>query len=132
MEEPKNQLNIPPQEGDPKPEKKVKRKFSLKVKNILDGNFLTRERVIGLLPYLGFVTMLGVVLIFNTNYADKTIIEIGKTKRMNEELRYEYIVTKSKLMQLSRQSQLVKTVASTGLKESTVPPRKILIENEEE
>ncbi|HNX43615.1 MAG TPA: FtsL-like putative cell division protein [Bacteroidales bacterium] len=132
MDEPKNQLNIPSKEEDPKPEKKAKRKFSLKVKNILDGNFLTRERVIGLLPYLGFVTMLGVVLIFNTNYADKTIIEIGKTKRMNEELRYEYIVTKSKLMQLSRQSQLVKTIASTGLKESTVPPRKILIEKAEE
>jgi hypothetical protein len=128
MEEPRNQNIEPQQEDAPQPKKKVKRKLGLGIKSVLDGNFLTRDKVIGLLPFLGFVTIIGVLLIFNSNHADKTIIEISKTKRLNEELRYEYIVTKSKLMQLSRQSQLAKTLASTGLKESTIPPKKILIE----
>jgi hypothetical protein len=128
MEEPRNQYIEPQQEEVHQPKKKVRRKLGLGIKSVLDGNFLTRDKVIGLLPFLGFVTILGVLLIFNSNYADKTIIEISKTKRLNEELRYEYIVTKSKLMQLSRQSQLAKTLASTGLKESTIPPKKILIE----
>jgi hypothetical protein len=128
MEEPKNQLTEDPGEDTPKPVKKTRGWFATVIKNILDGNFLTREKVIGLLPYLGFVTGLGVLLIFNSNSAERTIIEIGKTKRMNEELRYEYIVTKAKLMQLSRQSQLVKTLAPTGIKESTVPPKKIMVE----
>jgi hypothetical protein len=128
MEEPQNQYIEPQQEETPQPKKKAKRKIGLGIKSVLDGNFLTRDKVIGLLPFLGFVTILGVLLIFNSNHADKIIIEISKTKRLNEELRYEYIVTKSKLMQLSRQSQLAKTLASTGLKESTIPPKKILIE----
>lgn len=100
------------------------------MKSVLDGNIFTNVKVIGLLPYLGFITGLGILLIFNANYAERTIIEIGKTKRLNEELRYEYITTKAKLMQLSRQSQLVKTLASSGLKESTVPPKKILVEKD--
>ncbi len=131
MEEPKNQLAGQPDEPAPQPSKKARSRFAMSVKSVLDGNFLTRSKAIALLPYLGFVTILGVLLIFNSNYADKTIINISKTKKLNEELRYEYIVTKSKLMQLSRQSQLVKTLANTGLKESTIPPRKVLIDTGE-
>lgn len=128
MEEKKNQFAESVEEEKPGAVKKNRRRFTAGIKSVLDGNFLTREKVIGLLPYLGFVTGLGVLLIFNSNFADKTVIEIGKTKRLNEELRYEYIVTKAKLMQISRQSELVNTLANTGLKESTVPPQKLLVE----
>ena len=120
-----------PEAAENQPRKKRKRRFASGVRSVLDGNFLTRDKVIGLLPYLGFLTILGILLIFNSNYADKTIIEISKTKRLNEELRYEYITTKARLMQLSRQSQLVKALASTGLKESKAPPKKIISETTE-
>lgn len=130
MEETKNQITESQPEQTAKPEKKGLKRLTSGMKSILDGNIFTNVKVIGLLPYLAFITGLGILLIFNTNYADRTIIEIGKTKRLNEELRYEYITTKAKLMQLSRQSQLVKTLASTGLKESTIPPKKILVETD--
>jgi hypothetical protein len=130
MEETKNQITESQPEQTAKPAKKGLKRLTSGMKSILDGNIFTNVKVIGLLPYLAFITGLGILLIFNTNYADRTIIEIGKTKRLNEELRYEYITTKAKLMQLSRQSQLVKTLASTGLKESTIPPKKILVETD--
>jgi hypothetical protein len=46
-----------------------------------------------------------------------------------QELRFNYISTKSKLMQSSRQSELVHRLEARGIKESKIPPRKIIIES---
>lgn len=102
------------------------------VKSILEGSFLVRDKVIGLLPFLIFLTGIGVLYIFNSNYANRTIITIGKTKKQIEEQRFEYINTKSKLMQTTRQSEIAKRLQSSGLKESKTPPRKIVIDQTNE
>jgi hypothetical protein len=99
-----------------------------KVKSILEGSFLVRDKVIRLLPFLIFLTGIGLLYIFNSNYANRTIISISKTKRQIEEQRFEYINTKSKLMQTTRQTEIAKRLQNSGLKESKTPPRKILIE----
>ena len=99
-----------------------------KVKSILEGSFLAREKVIGLLPFLIFLTAIGLLYIFNSNYANRTIITISKTKKQIEEQRFEYINTKSKLMQTTRQTEIAKRLQYSGLKESKTPPRKIVIE----
>lgn len=98
------------------------------LKSILEGSFLVREKVIRLLPFLIYLTIFGVLYIFNSNYANRTIISISKTKKQIEEQRFEYINTKSKLMQTTRQTEIAKKLLSTGLKESKIPPRKIVIE----
>jgi hypothetical protein len=99
-----------------------------KVKSILEGSFLVRKKVIALLPFLLFLTGIGLLYIFNSNYANHTIISISKTKKQIEEQRFEYINTKSKLMQTTRQTEIAKRLQNSGLKESKTPPRKILIE----
>ena len=131
----RNTLNIEP-EVDPTPAepkaakqtKSTKKPRGGKVKSILEGSFLVREKVIGLLPFLVFLTCIGLLYIFNSNYANRTIISISKTKKQIEEQRFEYINTKSKLMQISRQTEIAKRLQNSGLKESKTPPRKILIE----
>lgn len=95
------------------------------LKWILDGSFLSRENIRKQFPFLVFLTFLGVVYIFSNNYADKIVIEINKTKKQLEELRFDYITTKAKLMQTSRQSQLVKILAPKGIREALEPPAKI-------
>jgi len=100
-----------------------------KIKSVLEGSFLVREKVIGLLPFLIFLTGIGLLYIFNSNFANRTIISISKTKKQIEEQRFEYINTKSKLMQTTRQTEIAKRLQNSGLKESKTPPRKILIEN---
>jgi len=102
------------------------------VKSILEGSFLVREKVIGLLPFLIFLTGIGLLYIFNSNYANRTIISISKTKKQIEEQRFEYINTKSKLMQTTRQTEIAKRLQYSGLKESKTPPRKILIDQTSE
>jgi hypothetical protein len=115
--------------AEPKPEKKPKAgKKPSGVKSILEGSFLVREKVIGLLPFLIFLTCIGLLYIFNSNYANRTIISISKTKKQIEEQRFEYINTKSKLMQTTRQTEIAKRLQNSGLKESKTPPRKIVIE----
>jgi len=117
--------------AEPKPAKQPKSKGKSsggKVKSILEGSFLVRNKVIGLLPFLVFLTGIGLLYIFNSNYANRTIISISKTKKQIEEQRFEYINTKSKLMQTTRQTEIAKRLQNSGLKESKIPPRKILIE----
>ncbi len=103
-----------------------------KVKSILEGSFLVREKVIGLLPFLIFLTAIGLLYIFNSNYANRTIISIGKTKKQIEEQRFEYINTKSKLMQTTKQSEIARRLQYSGLKESKTPPRKIVVDKTNE
>jgi hypothetical protein len=103
-----------------------------KIKGILEGSFLVREKVIGLLPFLVFLTGIGLLYIFNSNYANRTIITISKTKKQIEEQRFEYINTKSKLMQTTRQTEIAKRLQYSGLKESKTPPRKIVIDHTNE
>jgi len=133
MAELRNTINIeePEVAAEPKPAKqpKIKKKASAgNVKSILEGSFLIRDKVIRLLPFLLFLTGIGLLYIFNSNYANRTIISISKTKKQIEEQRFEYINTKAKLMQTTRQTEIAKRLQNRGLKESKTPPRKILIE----
>jgi len=133
MNEIRNTINIEPEEvvEDPKTEKQKKTKnksSSGTVKSIFDGSFLAREKAIKLLPFLIYLTAIGLLYIFNSNYANRTIITISKTKKQIEEQRFEYINTKSKLMQTSRQTEIAKRLVNSGLKESKIPPRKIVID----
>ncbi len=136
----RNTINIEPEEvaADPgkvaespksaKPTKGKGKSSAGKVKSILEGSFLVRDKVIGLLPFLIFLTAIGLLYIFNSNYANRTIITIGKTKKQIEEQRFEYINTKSKLMHTTRQSEIAKRLEYSGLKESKIPPRKIVVD----
>lgn len=142
MAELRNTINIEPEEVAAEPKilsaeertgKKAKGKSrgkhaGGKVKSILEGSFLVREKMIGLLPFLVFLTGIALLYIFNSNYANRTIITISKTKKQIEEQRFEYINTKSKLMQITRQTEIAKRLQYSGLKESKTPPRKILID----
>lgn len=146
MTELRNTINIEPEEVAAEPKvlpaedqsgKKTKskskgRQAGGKIKGILEGSFLVREKVIGLLPFLVFLTGIGLLYIFNSNYANRTIITISKTKKQIEEQRFEYINTKSKLMQTTRQTEIAKRLQNSGLKESKTPPRKILIDQTKE
>lgn len=114
------------QSEDPvKPVKKV-RKGRKAVKEFLGGDYLTREWVIDNLPYLLYVAVLAIIYIGNTYYTEKKFKDIERTKNELKELRYQYITTKSVLMFRSRQSEISRQAMVYGLKETMLPPYKIL------
>ena len=95
--------------------------------SIVGGSFLTRNNLVKQVRFILFVTLIGVFYIANSYNAEKTIIEISRIKRELEELRFEYITTKSNLMFHSKQSEVAIKLKSTGVKESLVPPVKIYV-----
>ena len=97
------------------------------VSGFLDGKFLTRENLGKQIPFILYITFMGVLYIANSYNAEKTIIDISKTKRELEELRFSYITTKSELMFHSKQSEVAAKVENRGIKESLVPPAKLYV-----
>lgn len=78
-------------------------------------------------PFTIFLTILALLYISNTFYAEKTIRKIYDTKKELKELRFEFLTNKSELMHRSKQSEVAKSVSVLGLKESRTPPFKIII-----
>ncbi len=101
------------------------------VKSLLSGSFLSRGQVVNALPYLFFLTFLGICYIANGYQAERLIRSLYKTNNELKELRSEYITTKSELMYVSKQSEVAKATAKMGLRELTAPPKKIIVDQEE-
>ncbi|HOP13289.1 FtsL-like putative cell division protein [Lentimicrobium sp.] len=93
--------------------------------SIVDGSFLTRDNLVKQVPFILFLTLIAIFYIANSFNAEKTIIDISRTKKELQELRYEYITTKSNLMFHSKQSEVASRLKNSGLKESLEPPVKI-------
>ncbi len=106
--------------------------FKKSLRNILGGNFLAQTGMINLLPFLFFITFLTILYIANIYYAEKDIREFNALKKELKELRYEYITSKSNLMNVSKQSEITRRLLGSGVKESVVPPYKIFIELKED
>lgn len=109
---------------------KKQKKDRRPIHDILGGDYLSRESVIGNLPFLIFVALLALIYIANTYYADKTVKEIEKTKVELKELRFIYTTTKSNLMYHSKQTEIARRAFLLGLKETMIPPYKIFYSND--
>ncbi|MEE4257448.1 MAG: FtsL-like putative cell division protein [Bacteroidales bacterium] len=94
--------------------------------NVLGGNFLRREGSVRMLPYLLFLAIMVMFYIANTYHAEKKEREIQALRKELKELRYEYITTRSELMHQSQQSEVATKLLDTDIKESRVPPVKVI------
>ncbi len=92
---------------------------------ILDGSFLTREKVIRLIPFILYLMFLAIIQVAMSYRAEKTWFEINALKSQMNELRYHYITSKSELMSVGRQSEVALRLKDRGLREATVPPTKL-------
>lgn len=108
-----------------KPVKKSRR-GSKAIQEILGGDYLSQEKVVGNIPYLFYIALLAMLYIANTYYTEKKFKDIERTKTELKELRYQYITTKSALMFMGRQSEISRKAELLGLKESLLPPYKIM------
>jgi len=119
-----------------KPSKTVQKasKVMRPMLQFVSGNFLVKEDVMDRLPYILFLVFMGLVYIANGYMAQDTVRKISKTSSELKELRSEFITIQSDLMYTTKQSELVKILEERdlGLVESTDPPRKLVLTEEEE
>ncbi|MDA3819574.1 MAG: FtsL-like putative cell division protein, partial [Candidatus Delongbacteria bacterium] len=97
---------------------------------VLDGSLLTRENVIKQLPFIIFLTLLGLIYITNRYHAEKVFVLTEETRKEIRELRSEKISVQSELMRKSRQQEVLKMLKQQGseLKYAQEPPVKIVYE----
>lgn len=76
-------------------------------------------------PYALYISLITIIYVANSHYADKTVRQIAKTKAEVEDLRADYTTLKADYMFAGKQSEVAKSVLSEGLEESSSPPYKI-------
>lgn len=100
-------------------------------KDVMTGNIFTRDYIIVHLPFFFYLAFLALLYIANGYLAEDAVRKLNRVGNEIKELRSEYITTKSELMYQSKQSELAATINRKGfeLRESTAPPKKILVES---
>ncbi len=84
-----------------------------------DGNFVK------FMPHIAFVTVLGIIYIWNSHQMDKTIRTIDALEVEVADLRADYTTLKAAYMKASKQTEVAKRVKELGLIESIEPVKKI-------
>ena len=97
------------------------------VSSFLSGRFLISEATLKYLPFVLFLALLSLCYIANGYYAESNDRQLDKLNSELGELRTRYVIAKSKLMYLSKESQVAQAAAAMGLKEALVPPNKIVV-----
>ena len=119
---------LPPQDPPAGSEEEAHREPRVKIRELLDGTILVREDIRKQLPFVLFLTFLGIVYIGNRFYAEKMVRQISEIKTEVTNLRAEQITTTAELMNISRPSEVTVLVRerNIGLKESVEPPMKLV------
>ena len=126
----------------PKPKKQKEKKEGYKLpepvkealetpKDIFSGDIIEGKEPVKIINLLIWLTVLGFLYITNNYWAEEKIREINREEKVLKELRYKYISTKSKLMTMSRQSEVVKRLRSRGYKENKEPLKVIKVTKED-
>jgi hypothetical protein len=92
---------------------------------------VSKEAATEMLPFLLFLSVLGMLYIGNSHIAMKNIRNIDKLNKEVKELSWEYKSLKADLMFKSKLTEVAKKVDTLGIKTLTEPPRKIIISNNE-
>jgi cell division protein FtsL len=101
--------------------------FIRNIRPILDGSIISRERTEKNFPFIFYIILLIILFISNTFHAQDTQREIIRTKEEVKVLRIKSIYVKSLLMESTRPTKMAELVKGMGLKESEVPPQKIIV-----
>ena len=127
MKEPTPSVEEQEKAKEPKPAKN--NKVIRSVASVVSGSFLSRETTLKNLPFIFFLSFLAICYIANGYYADDQVRKVNRLNNEIKELRTRYIVVKDSLVIKSKQTEVAKALArqQTGIKESVVPPKKIII-----
>ena len=123
-------MNTLKEEKKPK-DKKETGTVSKSLATVFSGNYLSSDNVVKSLPFIFFLTFLGILYIANGYYAQRTVRDLQTVGNELKALRSEYITIKSDLNYSSKQSQVAQATEPYGINESTVPPTKIVVSEEE-
>lgn len=112
-----------------KKEKISKRSSTAGLKSILGGTVLASEKVTGQLPFVFFLAFLGIALITNRYWTEKTIRKMEMVRDSLKEYKAESVIHETQLMYINRPSEVTKRVIERkiDLVEPVVPAKRITV-----
>lgn len=99
--------------------------------SLMNGTFLTRERVLGNMPFILFCAGLMILYISYGYSTERIVRDLNSTDAELKELRSEYITVRASLEKQEQQSHVAAGIGDLGLRESRVPPMKIALDKKE-
>lgn len=117
---------IQPHKNDEKKTTPKKKKSSFLL-DVVGGDLFAKQTVTKQLPFVVYAVVLMMLYITNTYIGEDVNRVIMEQNRVLENKHIEYIYNMSEITKLTMQSQLVKKLDKTGIKESVEPLKKITI-----
>jgi cell division protein FtsL len=83
------------------------------------------KAIVNNIPFLAFIALLCVLYISNSHRAIEMQRELNAQNKELKELRWKYVDTKSRLMQVKTETHVMKNAERLGLKPALLPAYKI-------
>lgn len=94
--------------------------------------FITTDDATRALPFVLFIAFLGMIYIGNRHLAEKNVRRIDQLNKEVKELSWGYKVAKADLAYKSTLTEVAKRTDTLGIKESILPPQKIVLKEAEQ
>jgi hypothetical protein len=100
------------------------------IKELLSGSMISEKIILKNLGYISLITLLAALYIGNRFHAEKITRETTRLQREVKDLRAEALSTSADLMNVSRQSEVIRLIREKGinLEELKTPPFKLLVD----
>jgi hypothetical protein len=100
------------------------------IKELLSGSMISEKIILKNLGYISLITLLAALYIGNRFHAEKITRETTRLQREVKDLRAEALSTSADLMNVSRQSEVVRLIREKGinLEELKTPPFRLLVD----
>lgn len=99
--------------------------------NVINGQFLTKEHVLGNMSFILFCAGMMIVYIAYGYHTERVVRDLDRTGSALKEMRSEYITVRAQLEKQEQQSQVAAGIGALGLRESRVPPIKVEVTERE-
>jgi hypothetical protein len=99
------------------------------VSSVVSGRFLITDSTLQQMPFLFFIAFLCLLYIANGYFAQSKDRELDTLNTQIKEFNTQFQISEAKLMYLSKESEVARATTKIGLKESVIPPQKIVIDN---
>jgi len=97
------------------------------IKDLLYGNFLSEIKKLKNLPFLIYVSLWALLVIYLSNTADKKAFIVSKLQKEVNDLSVKSTSIKTQLLDESKYSKIKKKVEYLGLYQDKIPPKKIVL-----
>ena len=85
------------------------------VANVVSGSFLSEEITLKNFPFILFLSLLAICYITYGYYSDDQVRKVNQLSSEIKDLRTQYIIAKDSLVIKSKQTEVAKALAHTGI-----------------